>query len=538
MLRWDQHDQLHATARQTGSARRPGDHVLRLRRGRPARAQGNRTAQATGTRKSERIYVGAFEVYREYAPDGTVTLERETLHVFDDTRRVALVETRTAGTDRGPAELIRYQLANHLGSSVLELDESAQVISYEEYYPYGSTSYQAVRSRTETPKRYRYTGKERDTETGLYYHGARYYAPWLARWTSCDPSGPRDDLNLYNYVSGNPVTAVDRTGLDSDNVVDQSDPNGGTLQDAGVPDQTPPPADAAPPAGAPPPTEAPPSPPADAALPPDSPPADQTAGMPTANVAPPEVEVQRKKVLHFDLPPDSPAFADDMLTSPFSYLTYSLIYNIKHHMLALVEPRMMLNSSGQMVPSPVKDKSAELAAVVGDIAPLVFPEVLPETSLPVVTGEESLVSQTLEQASHLMGRSDSMIEKGNQVLAGVEYGPTGLRRFGRGTEDVAGDLHPALRQEYEPWRGLVKGDTNYARLGPPGAHAEINALNRALWELDPTGTALTAEDLRSFNMVSVWLGKGGPYVMPRCPTCWFMTPYVNYMGPVGPRRPF
>ena len=31
---------------------------------------------------------------------------------------------------------------------------------------------------------------------------------------------------------------------------------------------------------------------------------------------------------------------------------------------------------------------------------------------------------------------------------------------------------------------------------------------------------------------AVWLGKGGPYVMPRCPNCWFLTPYVNYLGPL------
>ena len=163
-------------------------------------------------RKSERIYVGAFEVYREYGPDGAVTLERETLNVFDDKHRLALVETRTAGTDRGPGELIRYQLANHLDSSVLELDQDAQVISYEEYYPYGSTSYQAVARQTEAPKRYRYTGKERDEENGLYYHGARYYSPWLGRWTSCDPNGFVNGVNFYVYVRGRPTAANDPTG--------------------------------------------------------------------------------------------------------------------------------------------------------------------------------------------------------------------------------------------------------------------------------------------------------------------------------------
>jgi RHS repeat-associated protein len=87
------------------------------------------------------------------------------------------------------------------------------VISYEEYYPYGTTSYQAGRSVAEVSlKRYRYTGKERDEETGLYYHGARYYAPWLGRWTATDRIGIEDGLNLYLYVSGNPILRIDPDG--------------------------------------------------------------------------------------------------------------------------------------------------------------------------------------------------------------------------------------------------------------------------------------------------------------------------------------
>ena len=81
-----------------------GDDLLRLRRDRPARPQGDPGARKRpDARKAERIYVGAFEVFREYGPDGTVTLERETLHVFDDKHRLALVETRTAARIAGPA---------------------------------------------------------------------------------------------------------------------------------------------------------------------------------------------------------------------------------------------------------------------------------------------------------------------------------------------------------------------------------------------------------------------------------------------------
>lgn len=64
-------------------------------------------------------------------------LERQTLHVMDNKQRIALVETRTQGNDGSPPQLIRYQFSNHLGSATLELDDQAQIISYEEYYPYG-----------------------------------------------------------------------------------------------------------------------------------------------------------------------------------------------------------------------------------------------------------------------------------------------------------------------------------------------------------------------------------------------------------------
>ncbi|TFG40391.1 MAG: RHS repeat-associated core domain-containing protein, partial [Candidatus Aminicenantes bacterium] len=164
--------------------------------------------EQNGTPIEERIYLGGLEVYHKYS--GGDVLERETLHIIDDKQRIALVETRTQGNDPAPEQLIRYQLGNHLGSACLELDGGGQIISYEEYNTYGSTSYQA--SQTETPKRYRYTGNERDEETGLYYHGARYYACWLGRWVSADPAGLGDGTNLYAYVQGRAVVLRDPGG--------------------------------------------------------------------------------------------------------------------------------------------------------------------------------------------------------------------------------------------------------------------------------------------------------------------------------------
>jgi hypothetical protein len=98
----------------------------------------------------------------------------------------------------------------------LELDDKANVISYEEYAPYGSTTYQAAdKSINAAAKRYRYSGKERDNETGLFYHGARYFAPWLGRWTSCDPAGIIDGANIYGYSRNSPITLADPNGKQS-----------------------------------------------------------------------------------------------------------------------------------------------------------------------------------------------------------------------------------------------------------------------------------------------------------------------------------
>jgi RHS repeat-associated protein len=167
------------------------------------------------TRTWERIYLGAYELYRERT-SGSLQLERETLHIADDGGRMCDVETRTVESGSpvaSPTTHHRYQYSNHLGSASLELTASAEVISYEEYHPYGTSAYRAVNSSIDVSERtYRYTGKERDEETGLGYHGARYYACWLGRWTASDPIGLGDGVNRYAYVSGRPVNLSDPGG--------------------------------------------------------------------------------------------------------------------------------------------------------------------------------------------------------------------------------------------------------------------------------------------------------------------------------------
>ncbi|WP_234455612.1 RHS repeat-associated core domain-containing protein [Kosakonia sp. LAM2021] len=108
---------------------------------------------------------------------------------------------------------VRYSYDNLTGSSALEVDASGELISQEEYYPYGGTALFAARSQLEADyKILRYSGKEQDT-TGLYYYGYRYYQPWAGRWLSVDPAGRMDGLNLFRMVRNNPITLHDTNGL-------------------------------------------------------------------------------------------------------------------------------------------------------------------------------------------------------------------------------------------------------------------------------------------------------------------------------------
>ncbi|WP_367374847.1 RHS repeat-associated core domain-containing protein [Pseudomonas lini] len=111
------------------------------------------------------------------------------------------------------ANQVRYCLDDSQGSSLIELDQTARLISHEHYYPFGGTAWLAADSEREVSyKTIRYSGKEMD-DSGLYYYGRRYYAPWLQRWISADPAGAVDGLNLYAMVGNNPMSFVDILGL-------------------------------------------------------------------------------------------------------------------------------------------------------------------------------------------------------------------------------------------------------------------------------------------------------------------------------------
>jgi insecticidal toxin complex protein TccC len=139
----------------------------------------------------------------------------ETLHVITvpggrgSVRCLHWVSNKPDGIEQ---DQLRYTLDDELGSCLMELDQAARLISHEGYYPFGGTAWLAAASLLEVGyKTLRYSGKEMD-ECGLYYYGARYYAPWLQRWVSADPAGEVDGLNLYRFVRNNPLRYVDNDG--------------------------------------------------------------------------------------------------------------------------------------------------------------------------------------------------------------------------------------------------------------------------------------------------------------------------------------
>src|SRR5215471_1659505 len=126
----------------------------------------------------------------------------------------------------GSTTSVFYYFSDHLKTASVITDSSGTIKADSDYYPWGG-ELQFVNNDS---NHYKFTGKERDSETGLDYFGARYYGNWLGRWMTPDWSmtpvpvpyadlGDPQSLNQYSYVRNVPTSRADSDGHDTWNWV-------------------------------------------------------------------------------------------------------------------------------------------------------------------------------------------------------------------------------------------------------------------------------------------------------------------------------
>lgn len=147
-----------------------------------------------------------------------------TIYLYDGANIVAEVGTSgavVASYAQGPQTdqplamrrggTVAYYQADGLGSITSLTNSMGKTISTYVYKAFGATT---ANEGAFNP--FRYTGREQDPETGLYYYRARYYDPSIGRFISEDPIGFGGGENFYRYVENNPTNSIDPTGLCSD----------------------------------------------------------------------------------------------------------------------------------------------------------------------------------------------------------------------------------------------------------------------------------------------------------------------------------
>ncbi|MFC1755125.1 RHS repeat domain-containing protein, partial [Thermoproteota archaeon] len=163
---------------------------------------GGRVTKSVGSVTN--TYIGS--LYEERNDTGQI--DTFTKHVFLGATRITSLTT-----DSQQQTDTHYYHSNHLGSSNIITDETGAQVALYEYAPYGTL---ASMSSGEEKTNYKFTGKEMDSSTGLYFYGGRYYDPEIARFITPDTIVPSasdpQTLNRYAYCRNNPLKYVDPSG--------------------------------------------------------------------------------------------------------------------------------------------------------------------------------------------------------------------------------------------------------------------------------------------------------------------------------------
>ncbi len=185
----------------------------------------------TYTYDAENRMTATAGVSYSYDGDGRRVMKSNGKLYWNGTGSDALAETDLAGNNamdyvffggkriarRDASGAVFYYFADHLGSSRVVTNSSGGIVEDSDYYPFGGERVVV----NNDPNPYKFTGKERDTETNLDYFVARYYSSGYGRFLSPDPLSVLDklletpqDLNLYTYTINNPLRYFDPNGED------------------------------------------------------------------------------------------------------------------------------------------------------------------------------------------------------------------------------------------------------------------------------------------------------------------------------------
>ena len=163
---------------------------------------GQRALKYTEEGRSETLYFNNFytihiPVQDKNNPQGL----RVHKHIFVGNSRLvtAMTHTDNNGDNAEQREKRYYYHSGHLGSAQFVTDWRGRQYEHIEYTPYGELWIEEVAAGLDKLP-FRFTGKEMDEETGLYYYGARYLDPKYSRWISTDPA-------LSEYMAGSSVGA-------------------------------------------------------------------------------------------------------------------------------------------------------------------------------------------------------------------------------------------------------------------------------------------------------------------------------------------
>ena len=130
---------------------------------------------------------------------------------YDNNGNVSEKPRRFVGVlDRSEATCPAGVSSREAAANQLYDGDSGEIVGQYEYDPYGNTI--KAEGQAARENKIRFSTKEYDSSTGLYYYGYRYYDPKTGRWPSRDPIEERGGENLYGFVGNDGLNGVDVLG--------------------------------------------------------------------------------------------------------------------------------------------------------------------------------------------------------------------------------------------------------------------------------------------------------------------------------------